>query len=173
MKLPVASANRPVAPAMAAPIEATECSDTAVRAARPYALPRTVPQPLKVRFPAASRDSRLETPTNSSFPMRVSFTRTVFVPTKFPTHIKEVLNEGPGEFIALDVRPGSVLYAAQCCGAVCADERAAACEVAYARKEGGCGTPGGTTGVTVTTQEPSRRCPRACLICAKTSRKSS
>ena len=34
MKLPGASENRPVAPAFAAPIEATECSDTVVPAAR-------------------------------------------------------------------------------------------------------------------------------------------
>jgi|RhiMethySRZTD1v2_1073278.scaffolds.fasta_scaffold124092_3 hypothetical protein len=46
--------------------------------------PLIVAHPPRVTFPAASRNSPLETPTNSSFPMTVAFARTLRVPTKFP-----------------------------------------------------------------------------------------
>ena len=73
------------------------------------------------------------------------------------------MDAGIGKFIVLDVRPSSVLRATSGRGAASAD--ATACEGRVCAKEGGCGTPGGTTGVTITTQEPSDAFPGLLDLC--------
>jgi len=128
--------------------------------------PRIVEHRLDTKAPVASCSSALETPTKSFSPVIVIRVRIRTVPVGSPLSLKSCSTKVQANSLPCRCTqvPCCLLAALRASEPIRAPPRA---QVAYARKDGGGGTPGGTAGEMVTIQEPSIHSDLASVVFAR------